>query len=164
MGGKLPGLSGTYKRAGWGGKKSDGYNGWSTRGLYRNIISEPNPLAGRVPIGNYLYHADMIGKYGEHHVWAKNYMGYLQPDRWYSLEQQVKLNTPSKSDGILRAWVDGILAYENTSINYRKTKNLKIEQVWMNVYHGGIKNIDKDIHLYIDNVVVAREYIGPMQD
>jgi len=162
--GKLPGLSGTYNRAGWGGRKSDGYNGWSARGLYRNVISNVNPLAGRVPVGNYLYHAELDGKYGEHHVWSKNYMGYLQHNRWYSLEQQVKLNTPGKSDGILRAWIDGKLAYENTAINYRKTRNLKIEKVWMNVYHGGMKKMDKDIHLYIDNVVVAKRYIGPMAE
>ena len=161
--GKLPGLSGTYNKAGWGGRKPNGYDGWSARGLYRNVISGSNPLAGRIPVGNYLYHAELDGNYGEHQVWSENHMGYLQRNRWYSLEQQVKLNTPGKSDGVLRAWVDGILAYENTAINYRKTADLKIEKVWMNVYHGGMTKVEKDIHLYIDNVVVARNYIGPIK-
>ena len=33
-GGKLPGLAGTYGRAGWGGRPVDGKNGWSARGLF----------------------------------------------------------------------------------------------------------------------------------
>ena len=54
-GGKLPGFGGTYSRAGWGGKPSDGHNGWSARGLFAGLDSE-----GRVPVGSYIYHADMV--------------------------------------------------------------------------------------------------------
>jgi hypothetical protein len=36
--------------------------------------------------------------------------------------------------------------------------------VWMNVYYGGKPPSPKDQHLFIDNVVIAREYIGPMVD
>lgn len=32
----------------------------------------------------------------------------------------------------------------------------------MNVYHGGMALSPSDQHLFIDNVVVARKYIGPM--
>ena len=31
-GGKLPGISATYSRVGWGGRKADGMTGWSMRG------------------------------------------------------------------------------------------------------------------------------------
>jgi hypothetical protein len=40
---------------------------------------------------------------------------------------------------------------------------LKIEQIWMNVYHGGTTPSPRDQHLYVDNVVVAKKYIGPMR-
>jgi hypothetical protein len=33
-GGKLPGISGTYGKAGWGGRKVNGSDGWSARGLF----------------------------------------------------------------------------------------------------------------------------------
>ena len=33
----------------------------------------------------------------------------------------------------------------------------------MNVYHGGTSPAASDMHLYIDNVVIARRYIGPMR-
>ncbi len=41
---------------------------------------------------------------------------------------------------------------------------LKIEDEWVNVYHGGEKPVPReDIHLYLDNMVIARKPIGPMQ-
>jgi hypothetical protein len=46
QGGKLPGISGTYGRAGWGGRKSNGKNGWSARGLFKMTVPAENPLAG----------------------------------------------------------------------------------------------------------------------
>ena len=72
------------------------------------------------------------------------------------------MNTPGETDGILRAWVDGRLAYERTDWRWRHVDTLKIEQIWMNVYHGGTAVSPYDQHLYVDNVVVADRYIGPM--
>lgn len=161
QGGKLPGISGTYGRAGWGGRKSDGQNGWSARGLFKQTIPSGNPLAGRTPIGFYCYHADMRSSYGTNWVWSKGYRGYLATNRWYAIEQHCRLNTPGEKDGVLRAWVDGHLAFEKTDVRFRLTDTLKIEQVWMNVYHGGTIPSPHDQHVYIDNVVIANKYIGP---
>ena len=47
-------------------------------------------------------------------------------------------------------------------LRYRNVASLKIERVWMNVYHGGKLPSDRDVHLYIDNVVISRQYVGPM--
>jgi hypothetical protein len=163
QGGKMPGISGTYGRAGWGGRKSDGANGWSARGSFSQTIPPGNPLAGLHPLGWYCYHADMSSRYGDIWLWQEDYRGYLENNRWYSIEQYIKLNTPGEKDGILRAWVDGRPAFEKTDIRFRHADALKIEQVWMNVYHGGTRPSPYDQHLYIDNVVIARKYIGPMQ-
>ena len=162
QGGKLPGISGTYGIAGWGGRKSNGSNGWSARGLFKLTLPAGNPLAGTTPIGTYCYHADMEGYYGTNWVWQNGYRGFLENNRWYSIEQYLKLNTPGKKDGILRAWVDGRLAFEKSDIRFRHVDRLKIEQVWMNVYHGGTKPSPYDQHVFIDNVVIAKKYIGPM--
>jgi len=41
--------------------------------------------------------------------------------------------------------------------------SLKIEEVWVNVYHGGETPVpNEDIHLYLDNLVIARHSIGPL--
>src|SRR5690606_19842038 len=113
--GKLPGISGTYGRAGWGGRRVNGRDGWSARGLFQT-----RPGAEETAIGFYCYHADMRGRYGEH--WR--FEPVLQHGRWYCVEQYCKLNTPAPSgdtsatdgrgarNGILRGWIDGQLAFE----------------------------------------------------
>jgi hypothetical protein len=161
-GGKLPGISGTYGAAGWGGRKPDGTDGWSARGTYFLSITGDNPLTGTHPIGSYCYYADQPGTYGDTWPWNKEYKGFLAKNRWHCIEQYVQMNTPGAHDGILRAWVDGRPAFEKADIMFRTVDRLKIEQIWMNVYHGGTAVSPYDQHLYIDNVVVAREYIGPM--
>jgi len=162
-GGKMPGVSGTYGIAGWGGRRSDGTDGWSARGAYSHTISEDNPLAGTTPIGTYCYHADQPGTYGDIWLWQQGYRGFLENNCWYCVEQFVKLNTPGKRDGVIRAWIDGRPAFEKTDVRFRHVEKLKIEQIWMNVYHGGKRPSPHDQHMFVDNVVVATTYIGPMK-
>ena len=156
-GGKLPGIAGTYGRAGWGGRPSDGRNGWSARGLFRGQRD------GKTPIGFYCYHADMKGRYGSEWRWERERLGYLENNRWYCVEQHAWMNTPGENDGILRGWVDGRLAFEKTDVRMRDTEELRIESVWLNVYLGGTWTATSDHHLYVDNVVIARQYIGPIE-
>ena len=96
----MPGISGTYGRAGWGGRRTNGTKGWSARGAFFQSIPEGNPLAGTHPIGTYCYHADQKGSYGDTWLWQKGYRGFLQKNRWYAVEQYLKMNTPGKKDGI----------------------------------------------------------------
>jgi len=159
-GGKLPGISGTYGKAGWGGRKVNGSDGWSARGLF-----ETRRGADLTAIGFYCYHADMRGRYGEN--WR--FQPRLQHGQWYCVEQYCKLNTPGqdgargKNDGILRGWIDGQLAFEKTDVRFRDVDSLKIEEVWVNVYHGGETPVpSEDIHLYLDDLVIARQPIGPL--
>lgn len=156
QGGKLPGFGGTYDRAGWGGRPSDGYNGWSARGAFGKA---PN---GKVSIGTYCYHADMTGQYGSVWGWERESLGLLEKTRWYCIEQYLQLNTPKMRDGVIRAWVDGSLAFEKTDIKFRNTNKLKIEKIWFNVYHGGKVPAASDDHLFVDNIVIADSYIGPL--
>ncbi len=121
QGGKLPGFSGTYGITGWGGRRSFGNQGWSARGLFNQTIPAGNPLAGKTPIGTYCYHADMTGNYGTNWLWQIGYRGYLENNRWYSIEQYLKLNTPGERNGILRAWVDGRPAFEKNRHPLSKT-------------------------------------------
>ena len=167
QGGKMPGISGTYGRAGWGGRRSDGTNGWSARGSFSESVPDGNPLARRTVLGNYVYHADMEGTYGDGYPWIESWGaegrgGLLEPGRWACLEMHVRLNTPGENDGVLRAWVDGVLSMERTDMRFRDVDSLRIERIWMNIYHGGTAPSPYDQHAFIDHVVVARSYIGPM--
>jgi len=35
--------------------------------------------------------------------------------------------------------------------------------MWFNIYHGGTAPSQTDQHIFIDNVVTAKKYIGPMK-
>lgn len=159
-GGKLPGLSATYGKAGWGGRRTDGRSGWSMRGHFNRAPSAANPLHGRTTVGTYAYHADMEEEYGDLWSWTRGGAGILERERWYCLEQRVKLNTPGEHDGIVQAWVDGAVALDKREVRLRVAPTLRVERVWMNVYHGGTAPADRDMHLYLANVVVARTPIG----
>jgi hypothetical protein len=150
-GGKLPGIAGTYGKAGWGGRRVNGTDGWSARGLFLGRKD------GKTPIGFYCYHADQRTKYGDHFVWEREGLGFLENNRWYAVEQHVKLNTPGKKDGVLRGWIDGKPAYERTDLRFRDVDTLRIEEVWLNFYHGGTAPSPSDDHLYIDEVSVSRK-------
>lgn len=161
-GGKLPGLAGTYGKAGWGGRPWDGSNGWSMRGHFGLPAPTGHPAAGQTMLGSYVYHAGS-GAYGEAIAWAGSGLaGLLGPDRWVCLEQHLRLNTPGQHDGQLQVWVDGRLALEMDQLRVRDQPYIRIEQLWMNVFHGGTRKAPRDMNLYIDGVVLARRYIGPL--
>jgi len=158
-GGKFPGMAGTYGRAGWGGRKSDGSNGWSARGAFLRAFAADHPMAGLTQLATYAYFMDMPAINGEHWVWSG---ALLQRNRWYCIEQQVQLNHPGRADGHMRAWVDGRLVLDRSGVRFRGVSSLHIETAWFNVFHGGTAVSPHDQHLYVDNVVLARSYIGPV--
>jgi hypothetical protein len=160
FGGKLPGFDGTYGRAGWGGRPVNGRDGWSARGLFHSRAG-----GNSTAVGFYGYHADMRGQYGSEWEFKPS----LEHGRWYGVEMHVRLNTPAgpgeakgRNDGILRGWIDGQPAFEKTDVRFRDVDTLKIEAVWVNVYHGGATQTpQEDIRLYLDNMVIAKGPIGP---
>jgi len=157
--GKMPGMAGTYGQAGWGGRRVDGSDGWSLRGLFVRMFAKDHPMSGLTQLGTYAYHAEMKGFYGDFWIWPG---ALLARNRWYCIEQYVRLNRPGVSDGSMRVWVDGRLSMEQSRIRLRNVDRLRIEAVWLNAYHGGAEISPHDQHFYIDNVVVARRYIGPL--
>lgn len=155
--GKFPGFGGTYGIAGWGGNPSDGTNGWSARMMNWDDGST-------AAVGFYTYHADMTGQYGTHMRWSP---AFNRSD-WYCIEAYVKVNTITggngNNDGILRGWVDGSAAFEQTDLRFRDIDSLKIENVWFNIYVGGSWTADHDMELFFDNMVISPNPIGCYQD
>ena len=102
-------------------------------------------MHGLSRIGSYVHQPDHQGEYGEIWEWGEGGTAPLQLNRWYAIEQYVKLNTPGKHDGVLMAWIDGRLVLHRYGIRFRDTTDLKIEKLWMNVYHGGTRPPGKDL-------------------
>lgn len=161
-GGKLPGQSGDIASCGNGGRQCDGTDGWSLRGSFFNTSDAGNPTYPRILTGSYAYTADMSSIYGDHWPWQQHGLGLLEQNRWYAIEQYVKVNTPGLKDGIFRVWIDGRLAFEKTDLNLRTVDGWPINMIWEDIYYGGIKPPGHDLTLFVDNLVVANRYIGPM--
>lgn len=162
QGGKLPGFAGTYGRAGWGGRANTGADGWSARGAFALQIPDGNPLAGRTPIGSYVYEVGKSADFGAQWIWSEGRGAFLERNQWYCIEQYLQLNTPGKDDGVLQAWLNGQEVLNRRDLRLRLVPDLKIEQFWLDIYHGGTAKSPYNQDLYIDNLVIARSYIGPM--
>jgi hypothetical protein len=88
--------------------------------------------------------------------------------KWYAVEYQVILNTPGRSDGIGRMWVDGKLVGERKDLRIRGTfgSDVKLNTVrvggWYSNGGGGnaCANPSKPSRLYMDDVAIAKGYIG----
>lgn len=162
-GGKMPGVAGNTDYCGFGGRKCDGTDGWSLRGSFFNATDPSNPVYPRVLLGTYAYHADMATTYGDHWPWQMNGLGLVEQNRWYSVEQYVKMNTPGYKNGIIRVWIDGKLAFEKTDLNLSTVSGWPIEKIMVNHWYGGTGLAPHNLAWYMDNLVVAKKYIGPMK-
>src|ERR1022692_1501863 len=153
------------------------YSGWSLRHQAGPgpIDWTLNPYGAAVQLNTYAYHADMVGPYGDSWRWGNPIVGYVgfNPDRWYCVEQYVKMNTvvgpfdalgngTGNKDGILRGWVDGVLVMERTDVMMRKHPAINVEEVWLDHYHGGTTPAEIEHPFAMANAVVANAYIGPM--
>lgn len=172
--GKLPGLSGTYGRAGWGGRNPDGRNGWNMRMTFSAKPPPGHPARDFIAVGTEAVVPPQrtgasvgvpvnVTNSAPHWPWMRGFLGVLERNRWYSIEQHVRLNSKDSADGVFEGWIDGQLAIARDNVDYRYDDRLRIEEAWLNVYHGGTAPAASEQHLYIDNVVIARRYIGPTQ-
>ena len=95
-------------------------------------MSERGSLHDITPIGIYAYHAEGRDTRGDQWLWSNGQRGLLQRNRRSYIEQYVRVNSVGQRNGIMRAWVDSVLAFEKTDVHLRDLPSLRIEKVWMN--------------------------------
>ena len=134
-GGKLPGLGGTSLSsgipAGCTQDRARVDNGFSTRLMWRQSGG-----SGPARLVAYTYFPDRdTSKCGVDITFIRG----IEKDKWYTLRQYVKLNTPGQRNGVLKMYVDGKLMLEKNDILYRKAGkgNVKINSAVMQTYRGG---------------------------
>ncbi len=138
-----------------------GYTSAGTKPTGRDKFSctiAAKPKTGELEF--YFYHPDQRGGYGDH----KKCTATLQRGRWHSLETMVKVNTLGEKDGEIGCWLDGKLVGEAKGLRFRDIEDLRIRSVGFSNYWGGAGDentapVDQ-VH-YIDNMVIATDYIGP---
>ncbi len=80
---------------------------------------------------------------------------------WVLVEARAKLNSPGKSDGLARLWIDGRLEAERENLNFRGSyTDHGINAVFLESYwnSGSIKTQGR----WYDNFIVSTKPIGPV--
>ena len=110
----------------------------------------------------YSYHPHANnGGCGEWYSQNMSGIKYQQSGVWYSYEIYLKANTAGQSNGVIKLWVNGELRGQQTGLEFRYTDSLKINQVYLYGSTGGCQTpYTQDV--WDDNLVVAKEYIGPL--
>ncbi|MEO1235195.1 MAG: polysaccharide lyase [Planctomycetota bacterium] len=128
-GGKMPGLGGGGFTA-TGGTLADGYNGFSSRLMWRKNGT----------IAAYVYRVNRPAgtSYGEDFFFEENGQRVtLSPNRWYRVKMRVRLNQVGSADGRITCWLDGTQVLDRGGIEWRKTNNLKIDNFMFSTFPGG---------------------------
>lgn len=87
-------------------------------------------------------------------------------NRWYLVELHTKMNTPGVANGVMQAWIDGVLRYEKTNVNFRNVghNNLGVRQAWFDIFIGGSNvGMQEDMSIYLDQMALATTArLGPI--
>jgi hypothetical protein len=92
----------------------------------------------------------------------------FQRNRWYAIEYQVFLNTPGRSDGWVKIWLDGVEVASKTGINIRgnggstvKLNRIRLGGWYSNSANGNTcANPSQPSTMYVDDVAVSTQNIG----
>lgn len=74
-----------------------------------------------------------------------------------------ELNEVGKADGEQRLWINGRLVVEQTGMEWRKTDQLVLNTVMLSTNTSSPPKPGTRRTLWIDGVVLAKRYVGPMQ-
>lgn len=72
------------------------------------------------------------------------------------------LNTPGQSAGEARLWVDAVLESRTTNMRFRDLEGQKPNAMHLNL-HRTTENFPQTMLRWVDNIVLARRYIGPVK-
>ena len=145
--GKLHGLVGGKHNS--GGNKPNGYDGWSARVVW---------LRGG-EIGQYIYHPDQPDKWGQVFKYASEGRNIvIERGTWHRIVNRIVMNTPTKRDGIVQAWMDGKLVLDVRNLRFRDIDSFGIDSFYFSTFFGGDDitwAASKDEYIYFDNFLVS---------
>lgn len=97
--------------------------------------------------------------------WGNGFRPESQSDiergKWICVELMLLHNTPGKEDGEQAYWIDGELRGHWRGINWRTNPKLFANAFTLESYVTDRWTKQKENIVYFDNVVIAKEYIGP---
>lgn len=97
--------------------------------------------------------------------WGNGFRPADQPDiekgKWICCEFMLKENTPGKRDGEQAYWIDGTLRGHWKGINWRNSPALRANALTLEAYITDRWTKNPVNVVYFDNVVIAKDYVGP---
>jgi len=158
------GSSGAEKWSGFGGagNKPDGRDRFST-------ALEPWGNWGRYPAPGrwnfYSYWSEMSAA-PDGNFWGNSFRpdntSNIPKSKWICCEFMLKENTPGKRDGEQAFWIDGVLLGHWKGFNWRDSEELRANALTLESYVTD-RWTDNPINIvWFDNVVIAKQYIGPV--
>ena len=143
----------------------------SSRGYFYSGLQPYGKTGSReVEMGFYSYHLDKKTQWGENYPIQKHVP--IQVGQWHCVERHLKLNSvgagadPANADGVEELWVDGELTIRKADVRFRRVPHLRITFFSLETYYHGLpKEYDPahPIKVCFDNLVMARQYVGPVQ-
>ncbi|GAA0804897.1 polysaccharide lyase [Spirilliplanes yamanashiensis] len=114
-----------------GGKVCDGFNGFSSRMIWRS--------GGRASL--YYYHMGHAGTYGDDADFSLDGAPVYYPrGQWINLVQRVKVNTvtggEANPDGEIEAWYNGRRVVSVTGLRFVRNADL-VDRAYFSSFHGG---------------------------
>ena len=164
VGGGLEGVAGADKWAEMGkaGIRPKGDDRFSSR-------FEPWKDWGRYPAPGFLflytYWMDMKQN-KDGHYWGNNLYPseterfVLQRERWYCVEQMIKVNDLGQANGELAAWIDGKLYLHYRGFRWRSAADVKLKRITFGLY---VHHAKKNNTVWYDDVALSTGYIGPVK-
>jgi len=110
----------------------------------------------------YNYHPHQSGGFGDNLEPTTSDVPAAVEGRWICKEFMVKLNDPEKLNGEVRKWVDGRLVIEKTDMEWRLEPDIVINNIMQPTYTLKPPGPGQERILWLDNIVLAKRYIGPM--
>ncbi len=167
-GSNLGGRDVSMKDAAWVGMA--GIRDVSARGYFYSGLQPYGERGTRdLEMNFYSYHLDKKGPWGEKYEVRKRIP--IVVGTWYCVERHMKLNSVDRSTGEANAdgreelWINGELSIRKEGLRFRRVPHLQIASFSLETYYHGLPEEfgrTNPIKVYVDNVVIARAYIGPM--
>ena len=142
-GGKLPGIAGGT--ANTAGKKPNGRDGWSVRMMWNR----------HGKLVQYVYHPDQKRAFGDSFEWE---MSVLDTEKWHTIKTRVRMNRPSKHDGLIQSWLNGKLVLDRRNLRFRDNQKLQIDRFMFASFYGGSDASwapKRDQAIYLDEFILS---------
>ncbi|HEV3028123.1 MAG TPA: FecR domain-containing protein [Planctomycetota bacterium] len=123
----------------------------------RDFFSADLLLTSRWTLQFGYYHPDQTGPKGDWKDGETPGAISLKPGSWHSIELLCQANDPGQKNGMLCSWIDGTLCGQEIGIRFREAETLQIREVALT---GGGSPSPRNQSYFVDDVVVARDYIG----